>query len=88
MYDFENGTLPNALVQLFRKNSQIHSYNTRQASALHIPRVRTAFALNTLACTGPKFWNSLPIDVTRSISISVFKRKLKLYLLSNYAGSI
>ena len=39
MYDFENGTLPDALVQLFRKNSQIHSYNTRQASALHIPRV-------------------------------------------------
>ena len=38
--------------------------------------------------TGPKFWNSLPIDVTCSVSVSVFKRKLKLHLLSNYAGNI
>ena len=88
MYDLQNGTLPNALVQMFRKNNQIHSYNTRQATALHIPRVRTAFALNTLAFTGPKFWNSLPVDVTRSVNVSVFKRKLKLLLLSNYAENI
>ena len=87
MYDFENGTLPNTLVQLLRKNSQSHSYNTRQAAALHIPRVKTAFALNTLACTGSKFWNSLPIDVTISVSLFL-KRKLKLHLLSNYAESI
>ena len=85
MYGFENGTLPNVLIQIFRKNNQIHSYNTRQATALHIPRVRTAFALKTLACTGPKFWNSLP--VTRSVSVFGFKRKLKLHLLSNYVDN-
>ena len=40
MYDFENGTLPNALAQIFRKNNKIHSYNTRQSNALHIPHVK------------------------------------------------
>ena len=88
MYNLENGTLPSVLNEIFRKNNQIHNYNTRQATALHLPRVRTTFALNTLACTGPRYWNSLPIYVTCSVSVDVFRRKLKLLLLSNYAENI
>ena len=84
MYDFERGNLPKALSQIFVKNDQVHNHNTRQASALHIPRVRTTLALNTLAYTGPKLWNSLDSDITHSVSTFVFKRNLKLFLLNKY----
>ena len=84
MYDLNAGVLPLALANIFKKNNQIHNYETRLASAFHLPHARTKFALNTLVCTGPRFWNSLDPSITNSVSISVFKRKLKLYLLSRY----
>ena len=84
MYDLNSGILPLALAKIFKRNNQIHSYGTRRASAFHLPHARTKFTLNTLACTGPRFWNSLDSSIIHSVSISVFKRKLKLYLLSNY----
>ena len=84
MFSIHSGDLPPALAQIFRRNNQIHSYNTRQASALHLPYARTTFTLNTLMSTGPRFWNSLDTTITNASSISVFKRRLKSYLLHKY----
>ena len=84
MYDFNSGVLPLALAKTFKRNDQIHNYATRRATALHLPHVRTSFSLNTVASTGPRFWNALDSSIIDSVSIAVFKRKLKLYLLSNY----
>lgn len=84
MYDLNSGVLPLALAKIFKRNNQIHNYATRGASAFHLPHARTKFTLNTLVCTGPRFWNTLDSSISHSVSISVFKRKLKLYLLNNY----
>ena len=84
MYDLNSGVLPLALAKIFKKNNQIHNYATRRASAFHLPHARTKFTLNTLVCTGPRFWNSLDSSISHSVSMSVFKRKLKLNLLRNY----
>ena len=84
MYNLNSGVLPTALAKLFTRNNQIHNYATRQASAYHLPHARTTFTSNTLVCTGPRFWNSLDSSITCAVSIFVFKRKLKSYLLSDY----
>ena len=84
MYNFHAGQLPLALAKLFHRNNQIHNYSTRNASALRIPHARTMFAQKTLICTGPKIRNSLNSNITSSVSISVFKRKMKPYLLNKY----
>ncbi|XP_030840267.1 uncharacterized protein LOC115923526 [Strongylocentrotus purpuratus] len=84
MYELNAGLLPVALAGIFKKNNQVHNYSTRQAQAYHLPLVRTQFALTTLGSTGPRFWNSLEPRIAQSVSIYVFKRKLKLLYLSRY----
>ena len=84
MYELNAGLLPVALARIFKKNNQVHSYSTRQAQAYHLPLVRTQFALTTVGSTGPRLWNSLEPRIAQSVSIYVFKRKLKLLYLSRY----
>ena len=84
MYELNAEVLPQALALIFRKNNQVHNYPTRQAFAYHLPLVRTKFSLNTLIYTGPKFWNSLDPTISQAVSLFIFKRRLKLSLLSNY----
>lgn len=84
MYDLNAGELPLALAQRFKKNSDIHRYNTRQASGLHLPRARTQFTLKTLVHTGPRFWNSLDASIKHTSCKSAFKRRLKFHLLNTY----
>ena len=87
MYNFDSGVLPQALVSIFKKNSQVHDHATRNASAFHLPQVRTKLTFNTLVFTGPKFWNSLGSSVKQSVSLSSFKCTLKVYLLDKYCDS-
>ncbi|XP_071490548.1 uncharacterized protein [Diadema antillarum] len=84
MYDLNAGELPLALAQRFKKNSDVHRYNTRQASGLHLTRARTQFTLKTLVHTGPRFWNSLDASIKHTSSKSAFKRRLKSLLLNTY----
>ena len=84
MHNLKAGVLPLALANLFKTNNQFHQYATRNASAYHLPKVRTTFTFNTLVCTGPRFWNSLDANIKQSVSLSVFKQKLKAYFLNNY----
>ena len=70
---------------MFKTNNEVHEYNNRHASSFHISQARTKFTLDTIVCTGPRFWNSLDSNITHAVSISVFsKHKLKSYLLSKY----
>ena len=87
MFQLNNNELPQALSYLFKKRNQVHEYSTRQAFSYHLPRTRTSFAQNTLIYTGPKFWNSLDSVIKRSVSVHVFRRKLKSYYLNTYCHS-
>ena len=84
MYQFSKNELPHALGSLFIRNDQVHSHDTRQASSFHLPLVRTSFRLNTLVYTGPTLWNSLANSLKQSVSLNVFKCKLKIVLLKRY----
>ena len=66
----------------YTENSAIHKYNTRQNSNLHLPQCRTSLKRNTISFQGPILWNALSDKIKSCQSLNTFKRKLKLFLLS------
>ena len=44
MYNLSVGELPDVLLHMFRRNSVVHNYPTRQRDAFPLPRTRTIFA--------------------------------------------
>ena len=49
-------------------------------SLLAVPRVRTCFGFRSFAVAAPTTWNSLPLHIRNSSSISGFRRQLKTFL--------
>ena len=84
MYSYANSLLPNQFKDVFPLNKQIHSYNTRLASAYRLPFCRTNTRQFSVFYQGPKFYNSLDIDIRNCKTISSFKKNLKLFFLKKY----
>ena len=61
-----------------------HQYNTRSSSDAYVQFQRLSTCQKSLQFSGPKCWNSIPVQIKNSCSIEVFKRKYKKYLLSHY----
>ena len=66
MYKFNSGTLPFAFHDMFKQNRTFHKYPTRQSEEFHLPFLRTFFAQKTFIFEGPKFWNTLRVDLKNS----------------------
>ena len=78
-----HGSAPSYLGPLLRvadipERRALRSASTRQ---LFIPQVRlSTVGTRAFPVAGPKFWNSLPADITAIDSLPVFRRRLKSYL--------
>ena len=62
VFDFKNDNLPEDLSKMFTLNSDINSYNTRNAfnKGMYIHRVNTkTFGINSLKYTAPLTWNTI-----------------------------
>ena len=83
MFKFVNGLLPPTLKDQFTFVKDIHSFSTRSSFAedIALPKCRTEFLKRTLCYTGPKLWNSLPLELKNSSSIESFKSNFKNFLL-------
>ena len=82
MYRYHHGLLPKIFNLLFIRNSQYHSYETRQAAMISMPYCRTDRAKRTMRYQGVHVWNrilSLNIDV--SLGIETFKYHVKKTLI-------
>jgi hypothetical protein len=78
--------MPSSLDHLFQTNNSIHRHNTRGASDLRAPRIRTQMAEKFITTTGVHCWNLISNKIDTSGKISSFKQKLITYLLSEYLG--
>ena len=87
MYQYYSNGLPNSFQSMFTTNRQIHSYDTRQSSKVHIPYCRTSQAQKFISYQGPIFWNSLSTGLRNLQSRALFKKKLKSILLDAYSYS-
>ncbi len=55
---------------------------TRQHNDLYVPRTRTDTGARSLAVTGPKLWNELPICIKEAPNLQILRHRPKNYLLS------
>ena len=62
--------------------NHILSYDTRNASSLHVPKFKTNIRRFSFQYQGPLFFNSLSPDILSSVSVLTFKKNLKKHLLA------
>ena len=58
MYKFKKNLIPGEL-NMFNTNEDVHSYDTRQRTNLHIPRGRTALVYKIFKYKGIQLWNDM-----------------------------
>ena len=77
-----NNTGPTYLSDKFHKVRDLHSIYICQATAdnLSLPKFKLAKAQKSFSFKGAKLWNSLPISIKSSTSLSSLKRNLLKHL--------
>ena len=78
MYKYSNNILPECIAQLYLRNDGIHEHKTRGSQLLRVP-----LGSKTFSCLSARIWKSLSVKLNCNVSISLFKRNLKLFLLHN-----
>ena len=87
VYKCVQKTAPIYLQELISVNSydRVGLHSSQDDYKLYIPRVkRETFANRSFKVVGPRWWNNLPIDIQRSISVIIFKKQLKTHLFKFY----
>ena len=82
MYNIFHGTLPEHLQNRFTLYANLH--NTRRSSTFVMLQARTNIKAMCLSVYGVKLWNSLPGNIKDCTSLNLFKKYLKIHLLSSY----
>ena len=67
----------------FSNRASVHSYSTRNNSALVLPYPRINLMLNSVFYEGLKYFDQLPLDLKQINSKKSFKSKMKNYLISS-----
>ena len=85
VYKCLNHIAPSSLVERFNVMDDSRPYHTRAVSNkdLIIPHSHLSICKTSVSYSGATFWNSLPIQVLGSSSLSIFKHMLKHYIISN-----
>ena len=60
---YHKDKLPEIFNNYFIFNNEIHNYNTRSASSIHLPRVDTSYGQKSVSYAGVNLWNNLPEDL-------------------------
>ena len=84
VYETINNSIPSCFHEFLNHNSSVHNYNTRQSHRGDIFMVQTnssLYGLKSIRYLGAKYWNELPAEIRNSSSKTVFKKKLKTYLI-------
>ena len=69
------------LLTCSEKNSDVHTYGTRQADHLHVPDVSTELGKMSFKFQAVKIWNDIYKFLKVDIKIGTFKKHLKSYLI-------
>lgn len=58
----------------------LHQYNTRNKNTYIVPQVTKTISQRAYAYLAPKLYNSIPDNIKNIASLSLFKKKNKLYI--------
>ena len=78
MFKVEYELLPKSVIQMFSKNRDVHSHDTRKKNLL-----RVTTGTKNFTYLSARIWNAIVSKININISLSQFKYKLKIYLLHN-----
>ena len=70
--------IPKSRHQLFSKNKNIHSHDTRNKDLLRVFNGTTIFTF-----LSTRIWNAIVCNININVTLSYFKHILKIYLLHN-----
>ena len=76
-------TVPILLFRLFKLNSDVHNYNTRQAHHVHSFKGNNEFICRTFKFQSVYIWTSILQNNNINVSFPTFKHLLKRFLLNN-----
>ena len=74
--------LPKPLTYAYQANIMVHDHGTRQRNNPHIQHSHTLVAKNSLVHRAPVIWALLPYEIRESNTRRLFKKLLKLLILS------
>ena len=80
-FKYENDLLAECFTGFFIKNSEIHSYATRQAEKMHVPKYNKTAAQKIARYRCVKVWNYVSTIMSTQCSIISFKSNLKSFFL-------
>ena len=86
MYKYNTNALPTTFSNYFVQNSNNHRYNTRSAPLYRLPLFSTVSCQKSILFQGPKLWNSIPVEIRHSASITTFKAKMRVYLAESWSS--
>ena len=78
MFKVEYELFPKSVTQMFTKNKDIHSHNTRNRNLLRMSTGTKNFSYHSA-----RIWNTIASKISINVSLSQFKATLKKYLLHN-----
>jgi len=88
MFRLTHYSIPFNFKQFFTTTSSVHTKNTRSTSNYslnyYIPRFGTNKLQQSFRYQGVKVWNSIPNHFKQKMTFSLFKKKLKKYLIDQY----
>ena len=81
---YHNYLLPEILQNYFTRLTALHNHNTRQVNYdLFRSHYSSRMSFYTLKIKGSKLWNSIPNNLKCIFSKSLFKKKLRDFLIQN-----
>ena len=85
VYKSLNDQFPSYMSDLLHHVSEYNMYSTRNnvESKLYIPKPNIEIYRQSFQYAAPKFYNSLPTDITACTSLDQFKSKLRSYVMKN-----
>ena len=85
IFSYVHHELPVSLVRIFARNTELHSYPTRQCNDLHIRPVKTDIVFRSFIHQGPDIWSKLPANLKQAKSICSFGTRLRKYYIEKYS---
>ena len=81
--------LPDLYNDYFKQNNELHNYNTRNSTKLHVSYKRTNYRKYTVFNKGVSIWNCLDEEIKNIKSYFSFKKTAKsYYLMSEEVGQL
>ena len=83
VHKHQTNQLPSIFNNFFTSNHQVHSYNTRQTSNLHVNHT-SKHGSKLISNYATSLWNDIPAEIKNTKFTASFSKKLKNYLIKNY----